>query len=202
VRNRIVGHGDVAPDQLLAHPLNFRRHPAAQKEALRGSMSEIGWFKTIIVSKRTGAVLDGHARVEEALFQGLATVPVTWVDVDENTERLILMLGDPITEMAVRDEEALLALRAEVEAVDPRVLAAIEEIIAGASPVVEEPPDGGGPSEDPTSEPWWVWVRCPDEVTQESLLAKYGSGQGRRLDARLLLRARLDSEGSHDGDGA
>ena len=36
-RNRIVGEADVAPQQLRANPLNFRRHPAAQKRALAGT---------------------------------------------------------------------------------------------------------------------------------------------------------------------
>lgn len=35
-RNRIVGHEDVAPDQLLANPKNYRRHPAAQQKAMGG----------------------------------------------------------------------------------------------------------------------------------------------------------------------
>ena len=33
--NRIVGSGEEAPDQLLAHPSNWRTHPKAQREALR-----------------------------------------------------------------------------------------------------------------------------------------------------------------------
>jgi len=30
-RNRITGHGDEAPDQLLANPRNWRIHPAGQQ---------------------------------------------------------------------------------------------------------------------------------------------------------------------------
>ena len=32
-RNRIVGHGEEAPDQLLANALNWRINPKAQQEA-------------------------------------------------------------------------------------------------------------------------------------------------------------------------
>ena len=35
VQSRIIGHGEAAPDQLLANPLNFRRHPGHQLDALR-----------------------------------------------------------------------------------------------------------------------------------------------------------------------
>jgi len=34
--NKIVGHADVPPAELVAHDKNFRLHPASQKEASRG----------------------------------------------------------------------------------------------------------------------------------------------------------------------
>src|SRR5450759_6007503 len=72
-RSRIVGMEDVAPDQLLAHPLNWREHPGPQRDALRGSLAEVGWVQNVIVSKRTGHVVDGHARVEDALSRHEST---------------------------------------------------------------------------------------------------------------------------------
>lgn len=128
VQNRIVGHGDVAPGQLLANPLNFRRHPGHQLDALRGSLKELGWIKGVLVNKRTGYVVDGHARVEEALRQGLATVPVTYIDLTPEEERLALAVLDPITEMAVRDQDALDSLLAEVSTEDPGLQALLEEM--------------------------------------------------------------------------
>jgi len=69
-KNRIVGEEHVAPDQLLANPMNFRRHPKAQVKALEGALDEIGWIQRVIVNKRTGHLIDGHARVELALGRG------------------------------------------------------------------------------------------------------------------------------------
>ena len=66
-RSRIVGSGEEAPDQLAANPRNWRTHPAAQRKALRGSLDTVGWVQQVIVNKRTGNVVDGHARIEEAL---------------------------------------------------------------------------------------------------------------------------------------
>ena len=66
-RSRIVGEGEVPPDQLLAHPLNARRHPNAQRDALDASLDTLGWIQRIVVNQRTGHVIDGHARVEQAL---------------------------------------------------------------------------------------------------------------------------------------
>lgn len=42
-RNRIVGHADVAPAELIPHPRNWRGHPPEQQRALAGALSEVGW---------------------------------------------------------------------------------------------------------------------------------------------------------------
>jgi len=118
LKSRIIGHGEEAPDNLTANPLNFRRHPKEQLNALRGSMKELGWIKTVIVNKRSGYVLDGHARVEEAIRQGLPSIPVTYVDLDENEEKLALAVLDPITELAYRDDETLKLLLEQANASD------------------------------------------------------------------------------------
>lgn len=128
VRSRIVGHGEEPPDQLLANPLNFRRHPGHQMDALRGSMKELGWVKTVLVNRRTGYVLDGHARVEEAIRQRLKTVPITYVDLSPEEERLALAVLDPITEIAIRDQDALAALLADVTTTDAGLQAFLETL--------------------------------------------------------------------------
>ena len=115
IRSRIIGHVDVDPRTLNANPLNFRRHPKHQMDALRGSMAELGWVKGILVNKTTGNILDGHARVEEALAQGLDSVPVTMLELTEAEEKLALAVLDPITEMAVRDEQALTELLSGID---------------------------------------------------------------------------------------
>ncbi len=137
IRSRIVGHGEEAPDQLLAHPLNFRRHPGEQMDALRGSLGELGWVRSIIVNKTTGHVIDGHARIEEAMRQGLATVPVEYVELTEAEEKLALAVLDPITEMASQDDEALAALLAEVETEDPALRGLLQELEGEPSEKVE-----------------------------------------------------------------
>lgn len=91
---------------LLANPLNFRIHPKEQRAALRGSLDVVGWLKDVIVNTTTGHVLDGHARVEDALGRSEdEPVPVTFVELSLEEERLALAVLDPITEMAVRDDE-------------------------------------------------------------------------------------------------
>ena len=108
--SRIVGYGDENPEQLLANPENFRRHPDRQKEWLRAGLSEIGWVAPIIVNRTTGHVVDGHLRVEEAMRQGQATVPVSYVELSPDEERRILAIFDRITGMAFEDNGQLAQL--------------------------------------------------------------------------------------------
>jgi hypothetical protein len=105
--NRIVTYEpEVAPDQLTAHPLNARRHPGRQRDALRESLGRVGWVDVVKVNTRTGNVIDGHARVEEALSSG-DTVPVLYVDLDPDEERFVLATLDPISALADYDAEVL-----------------------------------------------------------------------------------------------
>lgn len=106
-KNRIIGEGDEAPDQLLANPKNARRHPQAQQQALADVLDEVGVVQRVIVNQRTGYVVDGHARIALALRQGQPTIPVVYVDLDEREEALILATLDPISAMATTDAAAL-----------------------------------------------------------------------------------------------
>jgi len=107
VQQRIVGYEPaVDPTDLLAHPLNARRHPAGQRDALRESLSRVGWVDAVKVNTRTGHVVDGHARVEEAITAG-EQVPVLYLDLDPDDERFVLATLDPIGALAVYDAEVL-----------------------------------------------------------------------------------------------
>jgi redox-sensitive bicupin YhaK (pirin superfamily) len=80
-RNRIAGAGEEAPDQLLANPANWRIHPKTQQDALAGALDAVGWVQQVLVNRRTGFVVDGHARVALALSRGEPSVPVLYVDL-------------------------------------------------------------------------------------------------------------------------
>jgi ParB-like chromosome segregation protein Spo0J len=146
MRSRIVGEADVAPDQLLANPLNWRLHPKEQREALAGVLDEVGWVQRIIVNRTTGHVVDGHARVELALQRSEATVPVLYVELSEAEERLVLASLDPIGGLAATDAARLEELLAGVEATDPALQALLADLARGIGVVGEgelpELPDG------------------------------------------------------------
>lgn len=126
-RNRIVGTGEEAPDQLLANPGNWRIHPKAQQDALSDSLDDIGWIQQVVVNRRTGHLVDGHLRVSLALRNNEPTVPVLYVDLDEREEALALATLDPIAAMAAADKEKLDALLREVDTSS----AALQEMLTG-----------------------------------------------------------------------
>lgn len=106
-KNRIVGYSEEAPDQLLANPQNWRTHPGSQADALRGVLADVGIVQNVIANRRTGYLVDGHLRVMEALKAGQPTIPVTWVDLSEAEEALILSTIDPLSAMAGTDAAKL-----------------------------------------------------------------------------------------------
>ena len=130
-RNRITGSGEEAPDQLLANPANWRIHPKAQQDALSGALDAVGWVQQVLVNRRSGFVVDGHARVALALSRGEPTVPVLYVDLDPDEEALVLATLDPIGAMAGRDDEKLRALLADVTVDDAGLLALLGDLAGG-----------------------------------------------------------------------
>src|SRR5688500_6761108 len=86
-RNRIVGHADVAPADLVPNPANWRGHPPEQQRALAGALAEVGWVAEVLVNQTTGHVVDGHLRIELALARKEPSVPVTYVELSETEEQ-------------------------------------------------------------------------------------------------------------------
>lgn len=76
-QNRIVGHADVPPADLVPNPKNWRSHPDDQQRALAGALSEVGWVAEVLVNQTTGHVVDGHLRIELALARREPSIPVT-----------------------------------------------------------------------------------------------------------------------------
>ena len=152
--SRIIGHGEAAPSDLVGNPRNWRTHPQAQRDALAGVLDEVGWVQDVIVNKRTGYLVDGHARVAVAAQRGEDAVPVVYVDLSEDEERLILSTLDPLSAMAEADSEALTDLLAVVPAEDGALNALLDALAtdAGAALATDrgltDPDDVPDPIED------------------------------------------------------
>lgn len=143
--NRIVKYGEMPANQFLAHEMNARRHPAKQREALRGSLDAVGWIAPTVVSARSGKLLDGHARIEEALsVDEVMAVPFVEIEVTEDEERLILAAYDPITGLATYDKDALSALLKQVQTDDDRIKDMLDELAVNVGLLLDGKPIGAG----------------------------------------------------------
>jgi ParB-like chromosome segregation protein Spo0J len=127
-RSRIVRTSEEAPEQLLAHPDQWKVHPQAQQEALAGILGEVGWVQHVIVSEHTGYLIDGHARVGLAISRGEPTVPVVYVDLSPEEERLVLATIDPVGALAVPDKDQLDALLRDVSSGDAAIQALLADL--------------------------------------------------------------------------
>jgi ParB-like chromosome segregation protein Spo0J len=103
-QDRIIGEGHEAPDQILANPYNFRIHSQFQQASLTGVLETIGWVQRIIINQRSGHLIDGHLRVTLADRYDQPYVPVSYVDLSDDEERLVLATLDPLSALAVHDK--------------------------------------------------------------------------------------------------
>lgn len=153
-RNRIVGYEDVSVDELTANPANWRIHPQHQQDSLLGVLHDVGIVQNIIVNQRSGYVVDGHMRVLLAMKENQATVPVTYVDLSDAEEALVLSSIDPISALAVADKEKLDALLKQVSTDSP----ALQEMLANLATEAglylngDEPPEDKGAQTDRAAE--------------------------------------------------
>jgi len=114
-RDRIKELRRVPASELRPNPKNWRTHPTAQADALRGVLAEIGFADAAIARELPDGslmLLDGHLRAETA---GDADVPVLVLDVTEEEADKILATLDPLTAMADRDAEKLAALLGDLK---------------------------------------------------------------------------------------
>ena len=188
-RNRIVGYGVEDADQLLANPANWRIHPRYQQDALKGILNDVGWVQNIIVNRTTGHVIDGHMRAAVAISQG-AQVPVTYVELTEAEERLMLAVLDPIAAMAARDDAQLAELLASVSAEDAGLADLLKELAFDMTPpTLDELATQHGESDGSEFDPV-IRVQVPQDVYEryQSIIATCdGDTEGEKFATMLEL---------------
>jgi hypothetical protein len=115
IRDRIKELRRVPASELKPNPKNWRTHPEAQANALRGVLAEVGIADAVIARELpdgTLLLLDGHLRAET---MGETIVPVLVLDVDEAEGDKILATLDPLAAMAEADAIKLDAILREVD---------------------------------------------------------------------------------------
>jgi hypothetical protein len=114
IRDRIKSLRRVKASELLPHPKNWRTHPEAQQNAMRGVLAEIGWADAALVRETPEGLqfIDGHLRGDVA---GDTKIPVLVLDVTEAEAEKILATHDPLASMAGADPQVLGELMANLE---------------------------------------------------------------------------------------
>jgi len=103
IRNRVKSLRMVPASDLRPNPKNWRTHPKAQADALRGVLAEVGLADACLARELPDGslmLIDGHLRAETL---GDGEVPVLILDVTEAEADKILATLDPLAAMADSD---------------------------------------------------------------------------------------------------
>ncbi len=101
----------VPVDMLITHPRNPRQ---GNVEAITESIKANGFYGTIVAQGSTGHVLGGNHRLKAARELGMETVPVAWLDIDDDRALRILLADNRTADLAEYDDAALSALLQEL----------------------------------------------------------------------------------------
>ena len=107
IRDRIRELRRVRAKDLVPNPKNWRRHPKAQADALRGLLAEVGYADALLVRELSDGrlmLIDGHLRAETTPD---SEVPVLVLDVTAEEADKILLTLDPLAAMAEVDSERI-----------------------------------------------------------------------------------------------
>ena len=114
VRNRIKELRYVRAGDLIPNPKNWRRHPKAQRDALRAMWDRVGNADVLITRETPDGlrIVDGHLRADEIGQDAEISVIVT--DLDDTEADMLLATLDPLAAMAEPDDAALDTLLADI----------------------------------------------------------------------------------------
>jgi ParB-like chromosome segregation protein Spo0J len=106
----------VPTEEVKEHPRNPNLHSKEQIALLATIIREQGWRAPIAVSKRSGFIIRGHARLAAARLLGLEKVPVDIQEYDsEESELADLIADNRISELGDLSQEAVKSLMLELE---------------------------------------------------------------------------------------
>jgi hypothetical protein len=145
IRNRIKELRYVRAGDLRPNPKNWRSHPQAQRDALRGMLAEVGIVDALAVRELDDGsleIIDGHLRAEITPDE---MVPVLVLDVDAAEADKVLATFDPLSAMAEANRDALAKLVAGIEIKADPVAEMLKGILGDAAGGTAEAAARGAP---------------------------------------------------------
>jgi hypothetical protein len=182
IRDRVKEFRRVPARELLDNEGNPRRHPQAQRDALRGVLEQVGIAGALTAyhSARNGGrltLIDGHLRRQDHDLDW----PTLILDVDDEEADLLLATHDPLAALAEYDKPKLDALLEEVRAKAPAVQDMLAELARKTGSVQVGEEDAGSVALPP--EKFEVIVECGNEAEQREVFDRL-TGEG--LTCRVL----------------
>lgn len=104
---------DTAPDltTALVPIADLKPYPGNPRQGdvgrLMNSLTEHGQFRPIVANRRTRHILAGNHLTQAAARLGWAEIAVSWVDVDEEGERRIVIVDNRASDLSSYDTQAL-----------------------------------------------------------------------------------------------
>lgn len=104
---------DLRPD-----PLNARRHPDENVEAIMRSLAQFGQAEPLVRNSRTGFLIGGHGRLDAMKRLGWTEAQVVDLDLDEKKARALGVALNQTATLAEWDEARLASLLHDFDADD------------------------------------------------------------------------------------
>jgi hypothetical protein len=168
IRDRIRELRRVPASELLPNPKNWRTHPKAQQDALRGVLAEVGLADACLARELPDGslmLIDGHLRAETL---GDGDVPVLILDVTEAEADKLLATLDPLAAMAESDAAKFDALLRNVDTGSEalqKMMAATAAQAGLYETLSEASEDDASSDNEPESNPYTDKVEVPPYAT-------------------------------------
>jgi hypothetical protein len=168
IRNRVKSLRMVPASDLKPNPKNWRTHPKAQQDALRGVLAEVGLADACLARELPDGslmLIDGHLRAETL---GDGDVPVLVLDVTETEADKLLATLDPLAAMADSDAAKLDELLRNVDTGSEalqKMMAATAAQAGLYETLSEASEDDASSDNEPESNPYTDKVEVPPYAT-------------------------------------
>jgi ParB-like chromosome segregation protein Spo0J len=158
------------------HPKNPRQGDVA---AIRESLDANGWFGAVLAQKSTGFILAGNHRYRAACQRGAETIPVLWIDCDDQTALRVLLADNRTSDLADYDEawlsELLSGLREGAAGLAGTGFddASLGELLQSLESNLEAEPAGDQREE--LVERYQILIECASDEEQRNLLERFAA---------------------------